>query len=331
MRLRQMVIGGEMLDQHWRGIPTVEITVGGRLFVSWFSGGDKEPSPDNAIFLQTSDNGGYNFSTPVAMVDPEGNTRAFDPALWLDPRGVLWFIWSQDNLDTTQHGIYARYCMDPDADTPVWSSSRRLGYDVPHCFRSNKPTVLSSQEWLMPVTWAQERTERWFPVDNELQGVGISRDCGQTWELHGGVNAPPWALENMIIEKADGTIVMYIRTGAGVIWQSISEDRGLTWSKGQPTSIPNPGSRFFLCRLASGRWLLISNPNPDSRTGLHAYLSQDEGQTWTLGLVLDEREEVSYPDATQTEDDTIYAVYDRERYCAKEILLSVFHEDDLLG
>ncbi|HSH93153.1 MAG TPA: hypothetical protein VK968_03330, partial [Roseimicrobium sp.] len=35
----------------WQGIPGLECTPKGRVFVSWFTGGPKEPSPENTVLL----------------------------------------------------------------------------------------------------------------------------------------------------------------------------------------------------------------------------------------------------------------------------------------
>ena len=169
----------------------------------------------------------------------------------------------------------------------------------------------------------------WFAGGSELQGLARSTDAGATWALHGALESPPWALENMVLERQDGGLLMYIRGGEGVIWQCLSEDRGFTWGPVTSTGIPNPGTRFHLRRLASGHCLLLNSPDPTARTGLTAHLSADEGRTWGPGLLLDEREQVSYPDATQAPDGTLYAVYDRERHAAREILLATFREEDL--
>ena len=117
MRLAHPIISGDALNQLWRGIPGVQITPAGRLFAGWFSGGKGEPDPANAIFLQTSNDGGETFSTPVCMADPPGATRAFDPCLWLDPRGVLWLFWNQSRL-AEEHGVWASCCAEPDAPRP---------------------------------------------------------------------------------------------------------------------------------------------------------------------------------------------------------------------
>ena len=60
-----------------------------------------------------------------------------------------------------------------------------------------------------------------------------------------------------------------------------------------------------------------------------AVLSTDDGKTWKNGLLLDERDNVSYPDGFQTSDGKIYITYDRERSRAAEILMAVFTEDDV--
>ena len=66
------------------------------------------------------------------------------------------------------------------------------------------------------------------------------------------------------------------------------------------------------------------------RSHLTAFLSEDDGHSWMGGLLLDEREEVSYPDGVQAPDGTIYLIYDRSRKRAKEILMAKFTEDDVV-
>jgi predicted neuraminidase len=325
----RIVITAAQLGEKWAGIPGIEVTSGGRLYVVFFSGGEREPSPENSVYLTISDDGGKTFAVPIIMAAPRAGARAFDPTLWRDPLERLWLIFNRGNKDTAEHGVFARICAQPDAAAPVWGDEFRVGYDAPFSFRLNKPTVLSIGEWIMPVTHAPEPTYNWFAGQAQLQGVGISRDQGRTWSLHGAVQAPHWALENMIVERGDGSLVMYIRTGAGVIWRSVSADCGFTWSPGEPTAIANPGSRFFIRALPGGDWLLLNSPDPTRRIGIVASLSTDEGASWQRRLVLDERDAVSYPDAAIAADGLIYAVHDRDRRGAGEILLSVFRKEEV--
>ena len=135
--------------------------------------------------------------------------------------------------------------------------------------------------------------------------------------------------EHMIIERRDGTLWMLVRTEYG-IGQSISHDRGYTWTPGQPTDLGGPNSRFYIRRLRSGRLLLINHYQFTGRSHLTAFLSEDDGQTWPFRLLLDERRDVSYPDAIETDDGRIFAIYDRSRRGEKEILFAVFTEEDIL-
>ena len=329
MRTKILVMDKSRTKEQWLGIPGIERTKNGRLLVVWFSGGDKEPSADNRIYLQTSDSDGASFSDPYVVVEKPGNIRVYDPTLWVDPDETLWLIYNQSNRDTADHRVCAIRCAHPDANELKWGEEQTIGFEV-QSFRLNKPTVLQNGAWIMPVTWYPEAVHDWFNLGAELQGAGISVDQGKTWNLYGEVQAPHWALENMFLEREDGTVVMYIRAGGGTISQSLSKDHGRTWSASEATAIVNPGSRFFIRKMPGGKWLLINTPVADQRKGLFAYLSGDEGRTWSKGLLLDERANVSYPDATITETGTVYAVYDRERHGAMEVLMTVFTENDIL-
>ena len=66
------------------------------------------------------------------------------------------------------------------------------------------------------------------------------------------------------------------------------------------------------------------------RSHLTALLSEDDGATWPYSLLLDERNEVSYPDAAEGSDGYIYITYDHERVTEREILMARITEDDIL-
>ena len=67
----------------------------------------------------------------------------------------------------------------------------------------------------------------------------------------------------------------------------------------------------------------------NSRKELTAFLTTDEGKTWSGKLLLDERTGVSYPDIAQAPNGDIYVHYDRDRTGAAEILFARFREEDV--
>ena len=320
----------DLSKRTWQGIPGLERTAKGRVFVSWFTGGTKEPEPENTVVLSHSDDDGKTFSAPQAMALPlSDGTRCYDPCLWIDPKGRLWYLFNRSVKDSTRHGVYARLCDAPDATPPVWGAEFRVGFDSPFSFQMNKATVLSSGEWILPVVHALEPLAGWAGFDpKQVFGAAVSTDEGKTWNLHGAVKTEKAGLENMIVELKDGRLWMLIRTEK-VLWESHSSDKGRTWTPGSPTTIATPHSRFFIRRLASGHLLLVNHHKFTGRSHLTARLSTDDGKTWNDGLLLDERGGVSYPDGAQDKDGIIWITYDRDRGGAGEILLAKFKEEDV--
>ena len=60
-------------------------------------------------------------------------------------------------------------------------------------------------------------------------------------------------------------------------------------------------------------------------------LSDDDEKTWSDGPLLDERNNVSYPDMTEDEHGRLTIVYDREWYSAREILMASVTEENILA
>ena len=191
-----------------------------------------------------------------------------------------------------------------------------------------KPLVLSSGEWLLPIS-------TWREHDNSAQMI-VSADAGKTWSLRGGCNVPVADRqfdEHMFIERKDSSLWLLVRTKYG-IGESVSTDRGKTWPELKPSTILHTPSRFFISRLASGSLLLVKHGPLATRTGrshLTAYLSKDDGKTWGGGLMLDERSGVSYPDGQQTPDGLIRIIYDYNRVFDRNILLATFREEDVVA
>ena len=114
--------------------------------------------------------------------------------------------------------------------------------------------------------------------------------------------------------------------------ETMSTDRGKTWSPVQTSPIKHCTSRFFVRRLQSGSLLLIKHGPIDQRVGreqLTAHVSDDDGKTWSGGLMIDEREDVTYPDGVQAKDGRIHIIYDHQRTPLGEVLMATFTEEDV--
>ncbi len=344
----------------FQGIPSIERAPSGRLWAVWFSGGQGE-SPLSYVMVVTSEDDGKSWSEAKMVIDPPGHVRAYDPNIWLDPNGRLWLFWTQAHtLHDGQWGVWTVTTDNPDDEFPYWSAPRRLTDGV----MLNKPTVLQNGEWLLPVSLYNEsplkNEKRMLPAFlrtyllalmtteeierlAERQGAWVyaSKDGSESLMPRGralGVESSRTHNEHMVVERSDGSLWMLLRTSYG-IGESVSKDGGMNWSPVTESGIPHTSSRFFLRRLNSGNILLVKNgpmesldqngePLKFNRSRLTAFLSEDEGKSWTDGLLLEERG-CTYPDGTQAPDGTIYVIYDHGRRSEKEILMATFTEEDL--
>jgi len=315
--------------RRWLGIPGIERSRGGRLFATFYSGGAGEGYGNYCPLLQ-SDDGGASWRDPVAALYAGEEARCFDPCLWIDPLGRLWWTCSVQH----DNGVWCCVCGEPDAPSLEWTPPRRLADGV----MMNKPLVTSAGDWLFPIAvWRDYKTAGdgfgFQAVRGEKKSfVYRSRDNGISFERLGGADVPRTSFdEHMVIERGDGSLRMLVRTlrEAGGIGEAVSGDGGRSWET-VPCALRGPSSRFHLRTLRSGNVLLLNHADTAGRDNLAALLSMDGGETFPHRLLIDPRPEVSYPDAAQAPDGTIYMVYDRDRYGAKEVLLARFTEDDIL-
>ena len=343
-----------------QGVPGLERAPSGRLWAAWYAANDPREFeiPANFVVVVTREKDGGAWSGPRLVVQPPVLCRVFDPCLWLDPQGRLWLFWAQSaGFQDGRNGVWAVVTENPDAAQPAWSTPRRIGHGI----MMNKPTVRRGGDWLLPIGHWRDNDSMpnlktsaadLAPYTREMlvhdlgeergSNVIISRDQGRTFTFLGQARVPPTRTdEHMLVERKDGRLWMLVRTTFG-IGQSFSDDSGRTWSAGttyldRDTAVPS--ARFFIRRLQSGALLMVRHDGRVTRTRSHlaAFISDDDGATWIGGLMLDERQRVTYPDGAQAPDGTIHVIYDFERRTlntdgttgAGAILLATFREEDV--
>ena len=130
--------------RRWQGIPSIEVSPGGRIFVNFYSGQDAEVG-GNIMVLCTSDDRGQSFLSCTAVVEhPDPTCRIYDPNLWFDPLGRLWMTYTQARgFNDGRSGVWAVICEDADAKIPSWSEPRRIANGI----MMNKPLVTSDGTW----------------------------------------------------------------------------------------------------------------------------------------------------------------------------------------
>ncbi len=341
----------EVTEKHraWQGCPTIARTKGGRLFAGWYTGGMFEPCIDNYNVLIQSDDNGKTWSAPILAVysDYDAMHRNIDIQLWVDNKNRLWAMWTHSpfykdskpatiktpfawgSYHTEFTGVEALICNDPDSGELIWEKPRVI------CggFLRSKPIIRYNGDYVFPAY-------DWINTDNYM--IRISKDCGQTFEDVFASKKPQNCVYDETMAYEVGTKLCFLaRTDLGYYAEAHSSDDGKTWSDTAEYQ-KGPSTRLYVGRLTSGQLALVRSISDTKRQGMKICISEDDGVTWPYELILDTRDNLSYPDLEEGENGEIFIVYDRERdnrhdlnretwtsTAAKEILLAKITVQDI--
>lgn len=325
-------------------IPSVEIGEEGEVYCAWYANAfatDHNGEGSGAyVVLSVSTDKGETWKDNELVIAPiSAGDRIFDECLWKDPLGQIHLFWSRSKNGWWDGKGEVWEC------TIKWKGSGYLRTSEPRLFSEsgimlNKPILLKETNTVL----YPKALYNWEPsIKMGISGVYVCLGSYDKAKLNipidnGIIPFSPGNLKTIFFEPQflqidRNTVFCYIRTDTGGIYFSKA-----TVSSNLKDWTPfiklseigvNPPVRFCIRRLSSGNILLVTC-NDSGRKKLTAYLSTDNGLTFPNKLLIDERNEVSYPDFTQDSDGTIFLVYDRERTKAKEILMSKISETDIL-
>lgn len=324
-------------NRNFEQVPTIATSADGKqVFVAWYSGG-VAPGPGNYVTLSLSLDSGNSWLNDQLVVYPKNQThRFFDPMLWRDNQGMIRLFYgsAKDNLIWDGFGGVNSLQMAWNGDKITTSKPLRLTDGV----MSNKPLYLASKnKILFPIYIDKPLSGGILDKNYPKNGVFIYSSTSDKNQLkyYSSINIEEELRihdEPQLVEISNsGDLLAMLRTTKGIYYTN-SNDFGKSWApiKAFTAAGPTTSSRFYLGKLSSGNLLLIAN-NSSTRNKMTAFLSKDGGKTWPHKLLLDERENVSYPDADQTIDGNIHVVFDRDRTGAKDILYCKFTENDLIS
>ncbi|MBD3385098.1 hypothetical protein GF407_09235 [candidate division KSB1 bacterium] len=147
-----------------------------------------------------------------------------------------------------------------------WDETKQTWFDrgviVDNAINNFPPKRLPDGEWAMSRRpYNYKKTGVWFLIGGT--------DAIDQWDSHRilGPDAPLAAEEPYWWELPDGNLVALFRDNrkSGYLFRAFSTDNGRTWTKTVPTNFPDARSKFNGVELEDGRYVLVSNPNPEKR------------------------------------------------------------------
>lgn len=272
----------------------------GRIFFVYgnFTGGEDHAVAD--IVSRISDDCGKTWSAPKVLVSHEEAAQNVMSAslLRLQDGGVLLLYLRKDSSSRCRAWVRRS-----DDDCLTWSEAVCATPDERyHVIVNDALMQLRDGRVVVPFSAVDEVFGN---VGGSAAGTVWSDDGGKTWSQSGNqVYCPErGAMEPNVVERADGSLLMYVRTDQGSIWETTSDNRGESWNELVDSGIESPQSPLALRRIPStGDLLLVWNPVADmSATGHQGHrtpyacsVSKDDGQTWGPEKLLETNLEQTY-------------------------------------
>lgn len=267
----------------------IRLKNGRMLFIySHFTGKSGSDFGHAVLMSRFSRNGGRTWSKKDRMVVPqEGAMNVMSVSLLRLQNGQIALFYARKNSD--EDCIPLMRISNDEARTwsaPVTCITDRQGYFV---LNNSRVIQLKSGRLLMPVAMHKERGGPAWSSRGKIYCY-YSDDNGRHWTSSSEVSNPDKVItqEPGVVELKDGSVLMFIRTDAGVQYAARSKDGGMTWSAAGPTRLASPLSPASIKRIPStGDLLAVWNNNDGSdpdikgkRTPFNIAVSRDEGESW---------------------------------------------------
>jgi hypothetical protein len=332
-------------EQHVHSSSIVELP-GGGLFAVYYRGSGERRADDVRLEGARFPKGASAWSAPFPVADEPGFPDC-NPVAFVDARGRLSVVWPAI-LDHRWESALLRYRTAPAAQwtsgPPPWNeggvillrpdklqektepfarsvlASLPAGRDRDELARLVErlsDTLYNRLGW-MPRTHALRLPggRILLPLYSDTYSVGlvaISDDEGATWRASDPI-VSLGGVQPSLVRKQDGTIVAYMRDNGPPPQRVIvasSRDDGVSWTPGEDSEVPNPGSSVEVVALRGGEWLMVLNDTENGRARLSAWLSEDEGRTWSHRRAIEDTPggSYSYPSVIQAADGLIHVTY----------------------
>ncbi|RPJ03348.1 MAG: hypothetical protein EHM31_01080 [Candidatus Aminicenantes bacterium] len=284
---------------------------GSGLVAAWF-GGSGEGNPDVGIWLSRTV--GHRWSAPVKVARGVGADGAaepcWNPVLFRPTGSPLLLFYKVGPSPARWRGML----MTSADDGRTWAAPEPLPEEIIGPVK-NHPIEMASGTILSGSSTEDDGWRVHFEK---------TKDRGSTWARTAPINdgKAVGLIQPALLRTGRRGVMAMMRSNAGRIFDSRSEDAGATWTSPEPTVFPNPNSGIDAVTLQDGRHVLVYNPVTEGR-GILAVAVSGDGGGWQRVLTLEEEKgaEFSYPAIIQTRDRLVHITYTWKRQRIRHVVL----------
>ncbi len=300
---------------------------------------------DITVGISTSTDDGNTWSPITTAMDYAGlpgGTGVGDATILVDPsNGRVWLmgmrtpgsnqhpIWGSAAGTSAIHDCGQIYVSYSDDEGKTWSAPRNITADLKRdgdedtkdwgltfqgpgagIVMKDGTLVFPGQVWGHKGSKYAALPENAGKPHSGRHGVLFySKDHGETWTSS---KRMPWGgSETTVAQLPNGKLFFNAREGSHrTRISALTADLGETWEYLETTPLRQPGNLCQAAVLEMGGKLYFSNPNSGRRDTMTLRVSDDDGKTWSKGLVYDPRGCAGYSSLCPIDDKTIGVIYE---------------------
>ncbi|MBM4372752.1 MAG: exo-alpha-sialidase [Deltaproteobacteria bacterium] len=305
--------GGESWDCNHHG-SSVAVAADGTVMVVWYHGKAEKSKDSRLLWSRRPPGDGFG---PAEVLFDAPDLAEGNPALWVHEDGTL-YLFFVTILGESWNDAEIRLLRSTDGGTS-WGPPQVLRAEWGWMVR-NHPLRLGSGELLLPVYDETTYTPAFLRSADDFASswaeVSFTGDPGAFVE-HLAMIQPS------VIERDDGTLFALCRNTSSSHSQAMemtSPDRGLSWTPGVRSVVPNDSNGIEMIRLSGGPVALAFSNTLHGRYPLGLALSDDGGLSWSAVADVDgpcpDGESCSHGYASIAEDPTdgsLWVTYTADR------------------
>jgi sialidase-1 len=239
------------------------------------------------VYLAESEDSGRHWSNERMVADiVAGDLNVMSPFLCrLKQEILLGYVRNHSHGDTTMHLHRSHDGGATFGDSePIWEHAGQYRIQG----GASSLVRLDSGRLVLPI---QSCDEVWVADENQSIGSYFSDDAGHNWTPSSNRVSLPMrgAMEPSVAPRADGSLLMSIRTQLGAVFLAESGDEGESWSRARTSGLASPESCTCLRRLPESEDLILfwndseyihDHHHLGIRSPLSAASSSDGGRSW---------------------------------------------------
>lgn len=335
---------GDLGSKNYR-IPAITATKAGTLVgtfdIRYGSAGDLPGNID--IGVSTSSDGGKTWTKVKSVLSSKNmkvNKGVGDPGILYDPKtntvwiAALWApqsghpIWTTVAGSTSEKNCGQMLLIKSTNEGKTWSKEINITEDIKRLKDSDTARwglvfqgpgagiVTKDGTLIFPgQIWMRNAANNKTDGEGASRGVLIySKDNGKHWTST--VDSPAGGSESTCVEKKNGEIVLNSRTNKGWGRTGSIYDKKLKTVKPDPNlqrgakgNLNQPGGCQASLLSVGNDWF-FSNPKSGKRDHMTIRYSKNEGDTWSGGLLYEERETAGYSSLVPVGKDRIGVLYE---------------------